>query len=106
MAKTKRINLIAKGKKALTELFNIKVRKINRTISSAIDIAEEHRISSEEEILKRINLLGEAETDEQRQKALNDILESIDAAEQWKLRKEQIIKIQAMLDEEVDEPKD
>lgn len=103
MAKIKRINLIAKGKQVLSELFNIKVRRINRTLASALDAAEENMVSAEESMVEALNKLGEAETDEARTYALNNILELMDEADQWKLRKKQIAKIQQMLEEEVEE---
>lgn len=106
MSKTKRINVIAKGKQILSELFNIKVRRINRTISSALDVAQENILSAKDEILTRVNKLGEAETDEQRQSALNSILEAMDEVSQWETRYSQVKKLQEMLDEEVEETED
>lgn len=106
MAKIKRINLIAKGKQVLSELFNIKVRRINRTISSALDVAQENILSAKEEILTRVDKLGEAETDSQRQTALNNILEAMDTVAEWENRYKQIEKLREMLDEEVEEEKD
>lgn len=103
MAKIKRINLIAKGKQVLSELFNIKVRRINRTISSAIDTAQEKIISSKEDVMAKVAKLGEAETDEQRQKALNNILEAMDTVTEWETRLSQLENLEKILNEEVEE---
>lgn len=103
MAKIKRINLIARGKKVIAELFDKKVRRINRALDSALDTAEENVVTAKEDLLEKINLLGKAETDKERQEALNSILEKMDEIEQWKTRCTQVKEIQRILEEEVEE---
>lgn len=101
--KKKRINLIVKGKGLISEMLQIKERKIRRTLSSAIDIAEENKIKAQDNILSLTNELGKAETDEQMTNVINNIFEEYDKIESYTNRVEQVKDLLKLLEEEVEE---
>ena len=102
MAK-KRINLIVKGKGLVNELLGIKERRIRRALSSAQDLAEENVIKCKDDILAKLNDLGEVEDQDSVNIILNEIFEIIDNREGYRARAEQVKEIMAMLEEEVEE---
>ena len=102
MAK-KRINLIVKGKGLVNELLGIKERRIRRALSSAQDLAEENVIKCKDDVLAKLNELGEVEDQDQVNNILNDIFDILDSRECYKTRAEQVKEIMTILEEEVDE---
>lgn len=99
----KRINLIVKGKGLISEMLQIKERKIRRALSSAIDIAEENKIKAQDNILTLANELGQVETDDQMTDVINRIFEEYDKIESYTNRANQVKELLALLEEEVEE---
>lgn len=99
----KRINLIVKGKGLISEMLQIKERKIRRALSSAIDIAEENKIKAQDNILTLANDLGKAETDKEMTDVVNRIFEEYDKIESYANRVNQVKELMALLEEEVEE---
>lgn len=99
----KRINLIVKGKGLISEMLQIKERKIRRALSSAIDIAEENKIKAQDNILTLANDLGKAETDKEMTEVINKIFEEYDKIESYNNRTNQVKDLMKILEEEVDD---
>ena len=103
MKKMKRLDLIVKGQELVSELFGIKTRKIKRAIESAIDTAEERAFSAEERVTILLAKLGENYDNPQ---ALTDTINSLcvtmDEAQEWRKKAEQVKRVKSLLEEEVE----
>lgn len=100
----KRINLIVKGQKCLTELLGIKEKKIRRAVESALDFTEESAVEAKEKRLALLNELGEqADDKEALMGIINNYCELLDDEENWKKRNNQIKFLKKELEEEIAE---
>lgn len=106
MKKVKRISLIVRCKEVLSEMLGIKERKIRRSLQSANDRAIEEALNAKEQISVLLNKLGECESQAEINGIINSICDTIDTIEAWEKKQKQVEKIQAMLDEEVEDVKD
>lgn len=103
MKKVKRITLISKGKGFVKEMFGINQRRIERALTSASDKAEEESINADDKVLNLLNDLSEATGDSEKVcEIINNICDTLDAKEDWLRKKDQINKVKALLEEEVE----
>ena len=98
----KTIEAIVKNGKALAEkLFGINVKKIQRSVESHLDYADEMIMNAESKKLLTIQQLGEnPESPEALKRAINAYCEALDEIEAWTKRKAQIEQLKKELNEE------
>lgn len=106
MSKAKRISLIAKGKSVLSDLIGIKERKIRRAVDTAIDKAQEAAITADEASLKCIEDMSQVDTAEHYNQCINKYFEYRSDVEEWRRRQTWATELKALLDEEIEVPKE
>ena len=106
MSKAKRISLIAKGKSVLSDLIGIKERKIRRAVDTAIDKAQEAAITANEAALKCIEDMSQVDTAEHYNQCINKYFEHRSDVEEWRRRQTWATELKALLDEEIEVPKE
>lgn len=100
----KRINLIVKGQKCLTELLGIKEKKIRRAVESALDFTEESAVECKEKRQLLLNELGEnADNKEALVEIINRYCDLIDQEDEWNRKHKQVLALKKELEEEVKE---